>query len=177
VVATDLSERCVSELRARYAGVPGVEVRQNDVAEAAEGGPYDSIVLVNVLEHLEDDATAVKQLASALRPGGHLILWVPAFDRLYSEFDRQVGHHRRYRIAELRRLVLNAGLESTDIRYVNTVGAIACWLVACRLGQIPTRTGRVQLFDRAVVPLLRRLESGWRPPFGQSVFCVATRAV
>jgi SAM-dependent methyltransferase len=177
VVATDLSERCVSELRARYAGVPGVEVRQNDVAEAAEGGPYDSIVLVNVLEHLEDDATAVKQLASALRPGGHLILWVPAFDRLYSEFDRQVGHHRRYRIAELRRLVLNAGLESTDIRYVNTVGAIAWWLVACRLGQIPTQTGRVQLFDRAVVPLLRRLESGWRPPFGQSVFCVATRAV
>ena len=58
VVATDLSARCVAQLRARYAGIPRVEVRQSDMAESADGGPYDSVVLINVLEHLEDDAMA-----------------------------------------------------------------------------------------------------------------------
>jgi SAM-dependent methyltransferase len=176
VVATDLSARCVAQLRARYADTPEIEIHQRDLAESAEGGPYDAIVLINVLEHIEDDATAVKQLASGLRPGGHLIVWVPAFERLYSEFDRQVGHHRRYRIPELRRLLLNAGLETVDLRYVNTAGAVAWWLIARRFGRVPTQPGRVKLFDQAVVPMLQRLEGGRRPPFGQSIFCVAARS-
>jgi SAM-dependent methyltransferase len=175
VVATDRSADCVAHLRARYADHPHVEVRQGDMAEAADDGPYDSVVLINTLEHIEDDSTAVKQLASTLRPGGHLILWVPAFDRLYSNFDRQVGHYRRYRLADLRQLILNAGLTTTDLRYVNTAGAVAWWLVARRLGRTPTLPGRVKLFDQRVVPVLQRLEGGRHPPFGQSVFCVATK--
>jgi len=175
VVATDLSARCVAQLRARYAGTSEIEIHQRDLAEAADGGTYDSIVLINVLEHIEDDVTAIKQLASALRPGGHLIVWVPAFEQLYSKFDRQVGHYRRYRIPEVRRLILNAGLETTDLRYVNTAGAVAWWLIARRLGRIPTKPGQVKLFDQAAVPVLQRLEAGRRPPFGQSIFCVATR--
>jgi SAM-dependent methyltransferase len=173
VVATDASERCVGILSARYADVPQVHVRHADLEESASSGPYDSAVLINVLEHVEDDATAVKQLREALRPDGNLLLWVPAFTTLYSDFDRKVGHYRRYRLSSLTQLLCNAGFDIVEARYVNTVGAVAWWVVARQLGRTPTKKPGLQAFDKLVVPLMRRVESGLNPPFGQSIFCVA----
>ena len=173
VTATDISATCIASLRQRFEGDHRVEVLQVDLAEAALTGQYDSVVLINVLENIEDDVKAMSQLAGALKPDGRLVLWVPAFPQLYSDFDRRVGHHRRYRIPELRRVVGQAGLDLVDIRYVNLVGSIAWWIVAKKLGRVPTTTRLVRLFDRAFVPVLRRLESGREPIFGQSIFCVA----
>jgi hypothetical protein len=128
-----------------------------------------------VLEHIDDDATALKELYAGLEPGGRLILWVPAFSSLYSDFDRRIGHYRRYRLDGLTHLLADAGFELVDARYVNTVGAVAWWLLARQLGRTPTARPGVRVFDRTVVPILRRVESGRRPPFGQSIFCVAGR--
>ena len=175
VVATDMSARCVEVLRDRYDASPVVEVDHMDLSTAVTARTFDSIVLVNVLEHIDDDATALKELYAGLEPGGRLILWVPAFQRLYSDFDRRIGHYRRYHIRGLTHLLDDAGFEVVDARYVNVVGALAWWLVARRLGRTPTAEGGVRLFDRAFVPVLRRIEAGRRPPFGQSVFCVARR--
>jgi len=175
VVASELSARCVDVLRARYADRPGVEVVQADAVAAAGKGPFDAIVMVNVLEHIEDDLATVRQLADGLRRGGRLILWVPAFQALYSEYDRAIGHQRRYRAGSLGALVKSAGLEVEELHYVNAVGAIAWWVIAKALGRRPTTSGRVRIYDSAVVPALRRLEAHARPPFGQSVFCVARR--
>jgi len=173
VVATDLSPRCVTRLRERFAG-RGVDVLEADVASSAASGRYDSVVLINVLEHVEDDGLAVKQLAAALRPGGCLILWVPAFSSLYSDFDRRIGHQRRYRVAGLTALLDQAGLEVAEARYVNPVGGVAWWLLAKQLGRDPVSGANVKLFDRVAVPVLRRLgrvDIG----FGQSVLCVGRR--
>jgi SAM-dependent methyltransferase len=175
IVVADPSEGCVALLRARFGDDPTIEVRQSDAAGAGAGGPYQSILLVNVLEHIEDDATAVKQLAATLRPGGNLVVWVPAHPALYSEFDRRLGHFRRYRARELSDLVANAGLQRRHIRHVNAVGALAWWLSATRLGGTPTSGRKLLLADRAVVPLIRRLESVRPPPFGLSLLCVASR--
>jgi 2-polyprenyl-3-methyl-5-hydroxy-6-metoxy-1,4-benzoquinol methylase len=174
VTATDMSERCVGVLRERFAGDDRINPELADLVSATEGRVYDSVVLVNVLEHIEDDRAAVRRIAGALRPGGTLVVWVPAFEPLYSEFDRRIGHHRRYRKASMKAVMEGAGLEVVDLRYVNAVGAMAWWLVAKRLGREPTATGNVKLFDR-FVPMLRRLEGDRRTPFGQSVFCVARR--
>ncbi|MDQ1391386.1 MAG: hypothetical protein QOF30_363 [Acidimicrobiaceae bacterium] len=175
VVATELSSQSIDILQKRFEANPSVEVRQVDVAEAvANGRSYDAVVMINVLEHIEDDATALKQLAGALRPGGRIVVWVPAFMELYSDFDRRVGHYRRYRIENLTKLLQDAGLTVLEARYVNAVGALAWWVVARKLRRVPTTAGRVQLFDSVFVPVLRRLESGYRPPFGQSIFCAAT---
>ena len=159
----------------RKARADGVTVVQAGVDEVPALGRFDTVVLVNVLEHIPDDATAVKVLAEALVPGGHLLLYVPAFDELYSEFDRRIGHHRRYRREELEARVAAAGLEVVDARYVNLVGAVAWWVLARQLRQTPTKRWSAMTFDRVAVPVVSRLERRWPPPFGQSILCVARR--
>jgi SAM-dependent methyltransferase len=130
---------------------------------------------VNVLEHIEDDAEFLRQLAEHLRPGGRLLIFVPAFETLYSDFDRAIGHHRRYRLSTMATTVDKAGLEVADVRYVNSVGAVAWWMMVKQLRQTPARTAAVKLYDRAIVPALRRREARRPPKFGQSVFCVARK--
>ena len=109
-----------------------------------------------------------------LRPGGRIAIYVPAFEGLYSNFDRRVGHRRRYRRSHLAEVVDQAGLDVVEARYVNSVGAIAWWTFARQLGQVPTQGWSVRLFDQ-VVPTLRRIEAEHPPRFGQSLFCVAER--
>jgi len=176
VVACDLSERCVSRLRERFSGEESVEILHGSVDSAAAYGPFDSVILINVLEHIEDDNGALREIAGRLlRPGGRVVLWVPAFSLLYSDFDRRIGHYRRYRRPGLRTRLADAGYQVLDIRYVNAVGAVA-WLVLARiLRRTPTNGTAVKVFDRYFVPVLNRLERRWRPPFGQSVLAVAVR--
>ncbi|MCL2585687.1 MAG: class I SAM-dependent methyltransferase [Streptosporangiales bacterium] len=176
VVATDVSERCADLLRMRFVNDERVTVLEGSADAAAGAGmaQFDSAVLINVLEHIKDDDGALLDLAAALKPGGRLILWVPAFQLLYSDWDRQIGHYRRYRKGALRAQLTRAGYEVTGIRYVNSAGALA-WLVLARImRRIPSSQGRVSFFNSYCVPVLRCLEKKWGAPFGQSVFAVAT---
>lgn len=175
VTASDLSARCIDVLRAKYEGVPEVDVFHGDVAAAVAERSYDSIVLVNVLEHIEDDGGALREILSGLRPGGTVVLFVPAFQALYSNFDRMIGHYRRYRRDDLARLVGASGFEVVEARYVNLVGAVAWWVIARQLGRFPKSRAAMRSYDRTVVPMIRALESRWTPPFGQSVLCIGRR--
>lgn len=137
--------------------------------------PADLILLSNVLEHIKDDRGTLARLHDALRPGGRVVVYSPAFDLLYSRFDAMVGHYRRYRAPNLQRRMQDAGLHVVTCHYVNAVGFFT-WLVYARLlRRIPTATGPVTIFDRFVVPMMRRAERRLRPPFGQSVLCVGER--
>jgi SAM-dependent methyltransferase len=175
VAAADLSPRCVEVLREKYEAHPDVEVLHGDVETVIEGRAFESVVLVNVLEHIEDDAAALRAILGGLRPGGTVVLFVPAFQALYSEFDRLVGHYRRYRKGELAALVRGAGFEVVEARYVNCVGAVAWWVVARQLGRFPKSRAAMRTYDRTVVPVIRWIESRWTPPFGQSVLCIGRR--
>jgi SAM-dependent methyltransferase len=176
VVASDISERCVGRLRERFSGAESVEVVHGSIESAASLGPFDSVVLINVLEHIEDDNGALRQIiGQLLKPGGRVVLWVPAFMFLYSDFDRRIGHYRRYDRAGLRAQLAKAGYDVQDVTYVNAVGALA-WLALARLlHRTPTNGTPVQVFDRYFVPVLKRAERRWHPPFGQSVLAVAAR--
>jgi SAM-dependent methyltransferase len=177
VVATDLSERCIGILRDRFSTTSNVEVWPGDTSAVAGRRPFDTAILVNVLEHIEDDGLALQDLWKSLKPGGRLVLWVPAFPALYADFDRRVGHFRRYERASLQSQLSRAGFTVVDIRYANAIGAIVWWVVARKLGATPTRRASVAAFDRYMIPLIRRIESRWPPPFGQSIFAVAVRSV
>jgi SAM-dependent methyltransferase len=178
VTATDLSKRCVDELALRFAGCPEVEVLQADVAAlGAEDRKFDSVVLINVLEHIDDDADALAELREVLKPGGRLCVFVPAFEGLYSDFDRRIGHRRRYRRSRLVSTFDRAGLGVIEARYVNTVGAVAWWLFSRQLGQVPTQRWSVRLYDKVAVPVIRRLEEDRAPRFGQSLLCIGERTV
>lgn len=161
----------LADLRRRFKGTD-VEVISLTLPERPVG-TYSAIVAFNVLEHIEDDEAAIGTLSRALLPGGHLVIVVPAFEFAMSRFDRAIGHFRRYRTARLRDLVERHGLEVVELRYLNPIGLVG-WLVLMRLlGRVPSGGRMLQVFDRFIVPLQRRLEASWSPPFGQSAFLVA----
>jgi SAM-dependent methyltransferase len=164
VVATDLSPDCVEHLRQRFARRPDVEVVAGDVTASVAGRRFDTAVLINVLEHIADDVGALARLREALVPGGRVLVFVPAFEALYSRFDAAVGHHRRYGRAELMTRAYQAGLEVEEIRFVNSLGAAAWWALATKLGRTPTMQWPVRVYDSLLVPLLRRVEASWRAP-------------
>lgn len=175
VVACDLSERCADRLRERFSGDEHVEVLNGSIDSAATHGLFDSVVLINVLEHIEDDDGALRDARSLLKRGGRIVLWVPAFSFLYSDFDRRIGHHRRYNRTRLRTQLADVGYEVQAASYVNAVGAVAWLMVARLLHRTPTDGAPVRVFDKYFVPVLKRLERRWRPPFGQSVLAIAVR--
>ena len=94
----------------------------------------DSVVYINVLEHIEDDGDELSRAYAALRPNGHLAIFCPAFMWLYSEFDRHVGHFRRYTKASLIRLVEERGFRIVKVAILRCGGnrAVVCQLRAAQ---------------------------------------------
>jgi SAM-dependent methyltransferase len=172
--ASDVSEQFVKVLQGRFASSPNVTVQQLDMDTFVPEKRYDSIVMMNVLEHIRDDESALSTLRQALNPGGRIVLYVPAFMLLYSDFDREIGHYRRYRKNELGRLVEQSGYSLVESRYVNSVGALGWFLYSRVLGRKPSDQLTIGACDRIVVPIVRRVERRMFPPFGLSVLAVAT---
>jgi SAM-dependent methyltransferase len=173
VVASDMSERCTDVLRSRFEDRTDVRVAHGGIREAANGDTFDSAVLINVLEHIPDDVGVLRELF--VRPGGHVIVFSPAFAGLYSEFDSKVGHVRRYRRSTLATAMSRAGFDVPVAKYANLPGAFAWWLVARQLGRTPTDRAAAGIYDRLVVPVTRKVEARYEPPLGQSILCVGRR--
>ena len=145
-------------------------------AEAAPVEPsWDALVAVNVLEHIEDDAGELARWHQLLvGRSGHLCLFVPARQEIYAPLDRDFGHFRRYRRAELRRKLETAGFVIVRLHYFNLVGYFAWWLSFCVLKKRQFDTEAVAFFDQFIFPVAHALESrGLRPPIGQSLLAVA----
>ena len=105
-----------------------------------------------------------------------MVLWVPAFEALYSKFDHRIGHYRRYRQRELLALVHKVGFQKVTARYVNMPGFFAWWLIVRVLRRSPTDSRLASINDRYVIPITRRVERFLRPPVGQSLLVVAQRS-
>lgn len=174
LVVTDVDPEAIDHLERRFAGRPDVTVRALNLAAGESlDEPVDTAMAVNVLEHIHDDAGALKALARSVRPGGTLVLFVPGYNQLYGDFDRKVGHVRRYTPATLRSAVERAGLTVHTCHPVNLLGGLAWWAAVRKGGTGSPRPRMVRMYDRTVVPATRLLEAVVTPPFGQSIFCVA----
>jgi SAM-dependent methyltransferase len=175
LVALEPSEAQSALLRRKLDGHPSATVVTAGLEELTDTNSYDAIVLLNVLEHIPDDRAALATLASLLRPGGRLVLWVPAFELIYGRFDHRIGHYRRYRRRDLLEKCTAAGLRTIDARYTNLPGFFAWALVVRVLRLHPTAGHLAHFYDRAIIPVVRRIEERVRPPFGQSLLLVAER--
>ena len=144
-------------------------------AVAACPEPPDTLVYVNVLEHVEADGRELALARDALGPGGRLCVLVPALPALYGSVDRAGGHVRRYRRAELEGKVRRAGFRVVGSRYFDLPGALAWWVVYKLLRSGSLGAARVCLYDRLVVPLARRIEALRPPPIGKNVLLVAEK--
>ena len=179
VVCVDLEPELVAFVRGAFAEHPQVEARVEDIAApgAAErlgAGAYDTVVCLNVLEHIEDDHTALRAMHDALAPGGKLLLFVPAGMYLFGRLDEALGHFRRYSLAEVETKVRVAGLAVDEAFYMNVAG-VPGWFLSSRVlrRQHPPR-GMLKLFN-LLTPLFIWFEERFKPGFGQSVVCVARR--
>jgi SAM-dependent methyltransferase len=173
-VVTDVDPAAVAAMADRFEDRPEVEARVLDLARLPDlGGPVSTVVAINVLEHIDDDTSALRELARLVEPGGRIVLWVPGYMQLYGDFDRAVGHVRRYTPTTLGAAVRHAGLTSEVVKPVNLLGGIAWWATVRRGGVGSPRPGLVRTYDRFVVPVTRFVERRVTPPFGQSVLGVA----
>lgn len=139
---------------------------------AQEG--LDSVIYINVLEHIEDDRAEMRSASEALKHGGHLLVFVPALAWLYSEFDKQIGHYRRYEKTGLVRLVSDAGLTVVRAKYFDLAGIIP-WYVNFVLLRNSIGSRSVSLYDTLVVPTMKRIESVVPPPAGKNVLLIAQK--
>jgi SAM-dependent methyltransferase len=131
--------------------------------------------MVNVLEHIEDDGAALTGIRAVLRPGGRLLIFVPAMSWLMSDFDRLVGHFRRYHKRPLVELIKGAGFEVQSARYCDILGVLP-WLVLNRfLGSTSLNPTLAQIYDRVGTPVTRALELLFTPPLGKNVILVARK--
>lgn len=175
IVLVEPAPNLGGRLRERFAGCEDVEIVHGTLDEAPIGEPLDAVVMVNVLEHIEDDRGILDEIHARLRPGGALLLFVPALPWLYGSLDRAFEHARRYSRAGLAGRLEAAGFATATLRFMNLPGILS-WLVAGRLLRLSTiRPGAMQLYDRIVVPAARSVEDVVAPPLGQNLLAVALK--
>src|SRR4030095_615576 len=147
----------------------------NDLNEIPDGS-FEFIFTLNVLEHVEDDWTSFRRLASKLAKGGRLLVYVPAFQILWTSLDERVRHYRSYRRAALERLARSAGLTVCKTRYADSMGffaALGFKVFGNKSGDLSVRAAI--LYDRCVVPLSRLLDLVVGRLFGKNVYLIAAK--
>ena len=176
VIAVDAEPGCTARLKQRYPNRNNLLVFTCDAGSPAfahlAAFQPDSCVGLNVLEHIQDDAAALRAMASLLVPGGVIVLLVPAFQTLYGRIDRNLGHCRRYSRRALVQMAQQAGLRVRKAHYMNLLGFFGWWANAHLFQREAQSESQIGIFDRYLVPILSRLEGWARPPFGQSLFVV-----
>ena len=135
---------------------------------------FDTLVMLNVLEHIKNDNQALKNCNQLLKPGGNLILLVPAHQFLFGEIDKSIGHFRRYEYYKLHKLLKINNFTVLNINKINLLGAVG-WFIA---GKIMKRkhvsSSNVRIFN-IVAPLLLKMEKIIKPPVGISLLAVAQK--
>lgn len=137
--------------------------------------PPDSIVYVNVLEHIIDDEFELDSVQQTLSAGGRIFLFVPALPWLYGAFDERVGHVRRYTKVELEEKLRRAGFKTVLLSYFDMAGIAPWWIKYCLLKSVTMGPGSVRFYDRYIVPAVSRIESVVRAPLGKNMIVVAEK--
>ncbi len=173
LVLTDTEAAYRAYLEHRFANVPEVNVTELTLPETTPSlleERFDTVVCLNVLEHIADDRGSLAAMRRLLCPGGHLVLLVPALPGIYGTLDRKLGHERRYTPGLLRERYAEAGFRMRALEYFNLAGILGWWFTGRVLKRDLIPTGSLALFD-ALVPLFR-LE--WLLPWrvGQSLIAI-----
>lgn len=182
VVLSDIDPGYCSLLQEQFgqhpslAGILGIDLADAHFASryASQLNRFNSVIFLNVLEHIQHDQQAIRNAASLLKPGGRLIVLVPSYPFLYCDYDKNLGHYRRYTRSSFRVLFESAGLHIHRQQYFNFLG-IAGWLV---MGKLLRRqqldTGSFALYNK-LMPLNRFLDTTMKKIAGLSQLIVAEK--
>ena len=177
VVCIEPNLNCAARAREALAGNDRVTIRICHLEECSrielQQQTFDTIVCVNVLEHIEDDVRALSLFRDVVSPTrGKVVIFVPALQQLYSQHDAALGHHRRYSKRTLRAAFEAAGLDVLAMQYTNPIGLLG-WMYNLYIsGNTEHTSSQIRLFDRFVAPWALPIERVVAPPIGLSLFAV-----
>ena len=163
-------------LESEFSGEKKVRLKNEFFTETAQANQnfFDAIVYINVMEHIKDDFAEMKLMEHSLKPSGYGVIFVPAIQALYSDFDRKLGHYRRYDKKRLRQIAKEANLEIVRLSYFDFVGIIP-WFIVFKLLRRSLTGSDVSFYDRFVIPIISRIESTIRPPIGKNLLLVVRK--
>jgi SAM-dependent methyltransferase len=179
VIATDLDPVACETLRTTFRERPGVTVESlrfplaPEVIDRLRKEDLDTVLCANVLEHIEDDRTTLAQIREILRPGGKLVLLVPAMPALYGSLDRALHHFRRYSEPELDGKLRDAGFAVEETRFLNRPGVFGWWLNSRVLGRRVLPKSQLKMFS-LMMPFLRA-ETQKPPKYGMSLLAIGKK--
>jgi SAM-dependent methyltransferase len=165
LILVEPSTNLADVLRARFCDDPKIGVINESLetnARQMAAEAVDTVVMVNVLEHIREDRGALSHLFRILKPGGHLLVFVPALQGLMSKFDLMHGHFRRYHKGDLELKVGGAGGDVHVCRYFDLAGVLP-WLLL------------TDIYDKTIVPVSRVAERWLSPPIGKNLILVARK--
>ena len=167
-IAADIDTEHLARLQTRFGHRPNIEVRHCDLSNPGDfepiAGSMDSVVCMNVLEHIEDDMQGLRNIYSALKPGGRAIVLVPHGQEIFGTLDVALGHYRRYSHQELQSKMEQAGFRVDRILEFNRISRPAWYLTGRMLKKTTLSRMQLNLFDRFVW-LWRRIDRAlpWPP--------------
>ena len=182
VVATELFENQVNIMNKRFENYQYFKAIQADIMkdDFSAYDKFDTIILINGLEHIEDDRKALANMKKLLKDSGTIIICVPAMPGLYCYMDKNVGHYRRYTKGELRVKAKRAELQVIEDKYMNFMGILPYWikgkLKKDNGGSFSTSIdeGESKLYSIAT-SILEPIERVIKPPIGISEFIILTK--
>jgi SAM-dependent methyltransferase len=178
IVALDIDPSYIRRIEHRYGHLENFsamvgDLEDPDMFRKLESEDLDTVVCINVLEHLDRPDVAVGGFHQVLRPGGRVLILVPAGPELYSPMDRAIEHRKRYGRADLHRLVEDAGFEVERVEPFNRLGVVG-WSVNRWAGRTSISRAQVSAF-RLMLPLARTLERVESLP-GLSLIAIGRKA-
>lgn len=153
---------------------PQPEVAVGTLDDLDPARTFDAILYIDVLEHIEDDRAELARAARRLNPGGTLIVLAPAYSFLFSEFDRAVGHFRRYTSSSLS-AVFPSDLHFEYGIYLDSVGMLTSLVNRFVLKQGTPKPSQIKMWDRVLVPISRIVDPLVLLSFGRSVVVIHRR--
>jgi SAM-dependent methyltransferase len=180
VISLEPNAYCYGRLVEKTKGLPNVRVYNATVEALDQHVPvedqHDTIILMNVLEHIKDDEAVLRRLKQRLNPSGRIVVLVPAGPWASGSIDARLGHYRRYSKSSARALMAKLGLAIESIRYFNFIGVWAWWWNARIVRRQSQDDSQIRAFDKYFVPCISRIERLVPPPLGQSLLVVARQA-
>ena len=167
-VATDIDAEHLARLSTRFQHRPNLRVRYCDLTNPEDftdlRETVDSVICLNVLEHVEDDLQGLRNIYSALRPGGRAIVLVPHDQRIFGTLDEMLGHYRRYTHEELRKKMEQTGFQVERVLEFNRISRYPWWVSGRILKRKALGVGQMRIFD-SLVWLWRKIDSSlpWPP--------------
>lgn len=178
-VASDVNPHYLQYLGNFTLGKPYLSVKKIDLEDPSDfaglESSFDTVICLNVLEHVADPVTSLRNLHSALKPGGRLVIYVPQDQRLFTSLDKALDHYRRYDRATLENHLAQAGFSVEEILDFNRIGRLGWWFNGKILHRRNLSRFQLKIFD-SLIPIFTRVDR-FLPWIGLGLIVVSVRKV